>query len=242
MRLGIFINPVARLRDEETFAEPEPAVIASLAMASGAQVILAGWTRTGGRIKDRDLRLLREVIKGDLMLLASVGSEFVEPVVKHRPQGVILVGSGWDGKRDVKPIQMEVDSEEITSASASYKVAGVPTFAFIDPDAAVVKSCARSGLAGVVIDAEIYSRSNNDEEAEASLEKIADCALVANKFGLIPAVAHGLDYHNVGPVVSIKFVEEVYIGRSIVARSLMTGIERATSDMLTIIDRSRNSL
>ena len=42
MRFGFYLNPIVRLRDRGMLGEPEPAVVAGLAAAAGAQYILAG--------------------------------------------------------------------------------------------------------------------------------------------------------------------------------------------------------
>ncbi|NQT35140.1 pyridoxine 5'-phosphate synthase [bacterium] len=239
MRLGFYINHLARLRDPEKSGDLEPAVLASLALTSGAQLILAGWTKTGGLINERDIRLIRELIHGDLVVIAPLGEEMVEQVIKFQPQGVILVASGWDGVRDFRPLQMEIDAEEITAVASEYKTSGVQPFALLEPEAAAAKTAARCSLTGIVYDASQYSGALNDEEAEAALYRLEDSALAANKFGLVTAIGHGLTYQNVGPVAGLRFVDDLYIGRSIATRALLTGIERAVGEMVSTIDRYR---
>lgn len=239
MRLGFYINPVARYRDPESPAIPEPAVISALAVSFGVQAIVAGFIPSGHLMTERDLKLMRELIHTDLIILTPLGEEFVEPVIKLNPEGVILVASGWDGMRDFRHVQMEIDSEIIASAVSSYRAAGVQTAALIEPDASVIKTVARCGLSGVVLDTLHYSCAASDEEAETALNKIEDCALAAHKFGLVTSAGHGLNYQNVGPIIDLQHIEELFIGRSIVARAVMTGIDRAVGEMIRIIDRHR---
>jgi len=238
MRLGFYINPIAQLRDSERVKEPEPAIISSQALFSGAQIIIAGWTQSGGLLSERDLRVLREVIHGDLFILAPLGEEHIEAVIKFRPEGVILVSSGWDGIRDFHHVQVEVDSEQMASQASIYKVAGIQTFALIEPEPNNIKTIARCDLTGVVIDTSEYAAAGSIKEAEETIEKLADTALAANKFELVTAAGHGLNYQNVGPIAGLRYIEEILVGRSIVARSVSTGIQSAVKEMVNTIDRN----
>ncbi|MCF7811700.1 pyridoxine 5'-phosphate synthase [bacterium] len=237
MRFGFYINPAARLRDPEKPITPEPAVIASLAISAGADMIVAGWIPSGWQIGERELRLTSELIHSDLVILTPLKQELVEQTVKFRPHSVILVASGWDGTRDFRHVQPEVDAEDLSSVSAAYRAAGVGVSALVEPDMNALKNIARCGLNGVVIDASEYAAAGTDEEAEAALHRLEDAALASHKFGLITGAGHGLDYNNVAPLAAIKYFEEVYIGRAIVARALLHGIERAVTEMISTFNR-----
>ncbi len=239
MRLGFYINSITRLRDQENSGELEPALVASMAMAAGAQVILAGWTNAGGSLTERDLRLIRELIHGDLVLVVPLGEKQMESAVKFHPEGVILVASGWDTVRDFRPVQMEVDSKDIAAVASAYRAAGVQPLVLVDPEPGALKIAARCGLAGVVLDTSQYGSARIDEEAQDALDRLTDCAMAANRFGLVAAAGHGLNYQNVGPIAGLRYVEEIFIGRSIVVRALNCGIDKAVADMLKTIDRYR---
>jgi len=238
MRLGLYLNSLARLRNPDSACEPEPAVIAALAMSFGAQLILAGWIPSGGLLTERDIRLIREVVHGDLIIVTPLDGGLVESVVKLHPEGVMIVASGWDGIRDFRPIQMEVNADEIGLVAAEYKTAGVQPSVLIEPDADSVKATARKGLSGVTLDASLYAAARTDEDAQSALDKLADAALASHKFGLVTAVGHGLTYQNVGPVAALRYVEELYVGRSIIVRAIMNGMDRAIGDIMNAIDRN----
>ncbi|HNR14392.1 MAG TPA: pyridoxine 5'-phosphate synthase, partial [Thermodesulfobacteriota bacterium] len=46
---------------------------------------------------------------------------------------------------------------------------------------------------------------------------------------------HGLDYHNVQPVVAIPEISEYSIGHSIIARAVLVGMERAVAEMVALV-------
>jgi pyridoxine 5-phosphate synthase len=64
-----------------------------------------------------------------------------------------------------------------------------------------------------------------------ALRRIVDAARLGRKLGLKVHAGHGLSYLNVGPIVATGEIVELCIGHSIVARSLLVGMERAVRDM-----------
>lgn len=239
MRFGFYVNPVAQLRNEENNGEPEPVIIAALAETAGAEIIVAGWVPGDGGLSDRDITLIRETIHCDLLIATPLDGAAIEPVARFRPVGVILVASGWDGNKSPKTVQPEIEKDEITALASAYKAAGIQVSVFADPDLSSLKSIARCGLDGVTIDCSAYSRAHTDEEAESTLDQLSDSVMAASKFGLVPSLGNGLDYRNIGPIAGIKYIDELYIGRSIINRSLVQGIQKSISDMINLIHRHR---
>jgi pyridoxine 5-phosphate synthase len=74
------------------------------------------------------------------------------------------------------------------------------------------------------------------DETRSELEKIRAAVKLARSLKLKANAGHGLNYENVGPVAAIPGITWLHIGHSIVARSLMVGMERAVRDMLTLIN------
>ena len=46
---------------------------------------------------------------------------------------------------------------------------------------------------------------------------------------------HGLTYFNIGPVASIRTIEELNIGHSIISRASLVGLERAVREMVELL-------
>ena len=241
MRLGFYINPIARLRDDQQTREPDTAVLTALAETAGAEIVLVGWNPNNGLISERDVQLIREIIRCDLILVTALDENYVEQVVKFHPEGVVLVSSSWDGVRTAKTVQPEIDKNELAPVAAAYKAAGVQVSALIDPDLPSLKTVTRMGLSGITIDCSTYANAHTDEEAENALDRISDAVMAAHKFNLVASVAHGLHYRNVGPIAGLRFIDEIYIGRAIVNRALVTGVQQAVSDMISMIYRNQIS-
>ena len=56
-------------------------------------------------------------------------------------------------------------------------------------------------------------------------------ASAANKLGLGVAAGRGLGYQHIRDIAGIPLIEEVNVGRSILARSMLVGVERAVTTM-----------
>jgi len=74
------------------------------------------------------------------------------------------------------------------------------------------------------------------DETRAELQKIRAAVKLARSLKLKPNAGHGLNYDNVAPVAAIPGIAWLHIGHSIVARSLIAGMERAVREMLTLIN------
>lgn len=75
------------------------------------------------------------------------------------------------------------------------------------------------------------------EVAVAELRKLRDAAKLARELKIKPNAGHGLNYRNVIPVAAIPGIAWLHIGHSIVARSVIAGMERAVREMRALIDR-----
>lgn len=237
MRFGFYINSVARLREGTGKGSPEPALAAGIAETGGADVILAGWSPIGGVLTERDIRLTRELVKGDFYLVIPADARIVDVVVKFRCDGVVLVAAGWDGSRRASPLNPLGDENDLLTLAGAYKSAGMQVSALAAPDISILKILSRAGLSGVVLDCATYAAVRTDTELETELDNLAAAALAAEKLGLVTGAAHNLDYQNVGPIASLRGVEELFIGQAVTARGMFIGLQRAVWEAAMVAKR-----
>ena len=67
--------------------------------------------------------------------------------------------------------------------------------------------------------------------AAGELGRLRSAARLAAQHGLHVAAGHGLTYRNVGAVAAIPEIVEFNIGHNIVARAVLTGLDRAVREM-----------
>ncbi len=232
MRIGFYINPVARLREQHPSGLPDPALAAALAESAGAQVILAGWAPGSGILNERDILLTRELVRGDLFVVTALREDTVESILKFHPDGVILIDTTWDGVRQGRSIPIDADADLVAAICSSFKAAAVPAAVMIEPNAQAVRTAARIGASGVVIDCSIYAAARTEKDAEESIDRISSAAMAAGKFGMVASAARGLTSANVSPVSRLSYIEELYFGQSIVARALLVGLDASIRELI----------
>jgi pyridoxine 5-phosphate synthase len=70
---------------------------------------------------------------------------------------------------------------------------------------------------------------------QSALESLVAAGKQVRAAGLTLNAGHGLTYRNVKPVAAIDGMHELNIGHSIIARSIMVGLEQAVRDMKRLI-------
>src|SRR3990167_9492924 len=90
-KLGVNIDHVATLRQARRGTEPEPVYAAGVAEAAGADGITVHLREDRRHINERDVRLLRQVVKTKLNMEMSIADEIVGIAVKVKPDQVTLV-------------------------------------------------------------------------------------------------------------------------------------------------------
>ncbi|WP_300972423.1 pyridoxine 5'-phosphate synthase, partial [Helicobacter rodentium] len=70
-----------------------------------------------------------------------------------------------------------------------------------------------------------------------SIESLKNASKEAKWLGLEVAAGHGLNYHNLAPILAIPEIVELNIGQSIIARSIFSGLETAIKEMVELIKR-----
>jgi len=115
--------------------------------------------------------------------------------------------------------------------------AGIRVSLFIDPNPKQIEvSREEIGADCIEIHTGSFAEAKTLAQEKSELQKIIEAVDVASRLELGINVGHGLDYHNIKKMTSIKEIEDFSIGHSIVARALMVGMERAVKEMLALIN------
>jgi pyridoxine 5-phosphate synthase len=238
MRLGVNIDHVATVRQARGTNEPDPVAAAFLVEAAGAHGIVLHLREDRRHMQDRDLKMLREVVKLHLNLEMAATKEMAEIAVKTKPDMVTLVPEKrqeltTEGGLDVAGI-----GDALIPTITGLKNEGLTVSLFVDPDVAQIKAAAKTGAHVVELHTGEYANARSAEEGMAQLERLRNGAILACKLGLGVSAGHGLTYQNVADVAAIDHIEELNIGHSIISRAILYGLEKAVRDMLDLIRRA----
>lgn len=237
MRLGVNIDHVATVRQARGTNEPDPIAASFLVELAGAEGIVVHLREDKRHIQDRDLEILRKVVKLHLNLEMAATEEMMGIALKTKPDMVTLVPEKREELTTEGGLNATGLSEELSSAISILKDGGIVVSLFIDPEMAQIKAAAKVGADVVELHTGEYANATDAEEEMAQLERIRNGAILAAKLGLGVSAGHGLTYQNVAEIAALEPIEELNIGHSIISRAVLVGLEAAVRDMLDIIRR-----
>ncbi|MEE9389803.1 MAG: pyridoxine 5'-phosphate synthase [Candidatus Aminicenantaceae bacterium] len=236
MKLAVNVDHIATIREARRSDEPEPVLAALLSEQAGADGIVCHIRGDRRHIKERDLRLFRQVLKTKLNVEMAATEEMKKLALEIKPDVVSLVPEReeeltTEGGLDVISIE-----QHLASHIQELKNTGIRVSIFVDPDLKQIETCHKVGVDLIEINTGKYADLKSGEERQKALDEIRKAAEFGHKLGLEIHAGHGLDYRNVRPVADIPEITEFSIGFSIVARAAIVGIEEAVKEMIVLIE------
>ena len=230
IRLGVNIDHVATLRQARRGHEPDTVAAAILATLGGADGITVHLREDRRHIQDRDLPRLRDTVTTRLNLEMAVADEIVEIALRTKPDEATLVPEKREELTTEGGLDIITHAEATKKAVDRLKQAGIVISLFIDPDLKQVEQAAKLGADAIEFQTGSYSEASQyDVESELSKLRVATSSAIQQ--GIHVHMGHGLNYHNIFPIVLIPGVEELNIGHSIVSRAIFIGLQQAVRDM-----------
>lgn len=244
IHLGVNIDHVATIRQARRADEPDPVHAAALCELAGADGITIHVREDRRHIQDRDLRILRQTVRGVLnlelapreaggvMALAlEVGPDQVCLVPEHRAEVTTEGGLAVSG-----------DDARLRSAIDQLRARGCLVSLFIEPDPATIAAAAALGADAVELHTGTWANAwaackgrDGDAQLERERARLREAAHEAGERGLRLHAGHGITYANVGELLDLPLLLELNIGHSIVSRAVLVGMERAVREMKALL-------
>ncbi|WP_287130447.1 pyridoxine 5'-phosphate synthase [Candidatus Cyanaurora vandensis] len=231
LSLGVNIDHVATVRQARRAVEPDPVAAAVLAELGGADGITAHLREDRRHIQDRDVRLLRQMVRTHLNLEMACTEEMVALALAIQPDYVTLVPERREEVTTEGGLDVAGQQPRITQAVLTLQAAGIPVSLFIDPDAPQLLAAQASGAKFIELHTGRYAEAKGEAQQAQTLTQLENATAKAQALGLRVNAGHGLTYWNVGPIARILGIEELNIGHSIMARAMLVGMERAVREM-----------
>ncbi len=233
-RLAVNVDHVANVRQARRIDIPDPVDAAVLAELAGAHGIVVHLREDRRHIQERDVEILRKVVKTKLNLEMAATDEMVSFACAIKPDISTLVPERRQELTTEGGLDVKGNLAEIRKVIDRLRASGIRVSAFIDPEIEQIEAAIEAGAEIIEIHTGRYVEAKGEEKL-LQLEKIRRAAVFASSKGLRVSAGHGLDYRNVKPVADIKEIEEMSIGHSIVARAIMVGMMEAVREMLALI-------
>ena len=235
VKLGVNIDHVATLREARKTVYPDPVYAAVLAELGGADGITVHLREDRRHIKERDLRILKDIIKTRLNLEMAATKEMVEIALDVKPHMVTLVPEKREELTTEGGLDVVKHFNVLKKTCLRLKEGGIEVFIFVDPDEKQIENCYKLAVDGIEIHTGKYADASKDKEREQEFLKIKKCVLFSLDRKLKTSAGHGLNYENVQKIAGIPGLYELNIGHSIISRSIYVGIKEAVREMKHLI-------
>ncbi|MGB7292102.1 MAG: pyridoxine 5'-phosphate synthase [Thermodesulfobacteriota bacterium] len=233
-RLNVNIDHIATIREARKSREPDPVLAAYLAELAGAEGIVVHLREDRRHIQDRDLLILRKTVKTRLNLEMAPTSEMIDIALDVRPDMVTLVPEKREEITTEGGLDVFKNPETVAHVINEIKTGGIIVSVFIDPNAKQIELVRKAGAEMVEIHTGNYANAKNEKGQENELIMIQEAVEYSEKLGLRVAAGHGLNYTNVRKVSTLKGIEQLNIGHSIIANAVIVGLEKAVREMVAL--------
>jgi pyridoxine 5-phosphate synthase len=236
VRLGVNIDHVATVREARKTIEPDPVAAAVAVEMAGADQVTIHLREDRRHIQNRDARLIREVVRTALNLEMAGVPEMQEIALALHPDSVTLVPEKREEVTTEGGLDLRNAPPNLGDLVSTLTGAGVKVCVFLDPVLDQIRRAAQLQFRAVEIHTGRYANATVTARPE-ELQKIRDTAAAIRHMGMTVHAGHGLNYHNVKPIIEIPEVEELNIGHAIISRAIFVGLDRAVRDMLAAMGR-----
>jgi pyridoxine 5-phosphate synthase len=234
-RLAVNVDHVATVRQARGIAEPDPVIAAGIAELAGAVGIICHLREDRRHIQDRDVLLLRQVVKTKLNLEMAATPEMVQIARSIQPNLVTLVPEKREELTTEGGLDVKAKTRVYQKAIQRLQQKGIAVSLFVDPDPVQIEVSHAVGAEIVEIHTGHYAESRSESEARRQFDRITRAVETAARFDLSISAGHGLNYVNVDRFKALPQIEEYSIGHSIVARAIYVGFEGAVREMVELV-------
>jgi pyridoxine 5-phosphate synthase len=234
-QLWVNIDHIATLRQARRGKSPEPIAAALIAEMAGADGIIVHLREDRRHIQDRDVALLRQVIRTKLNLEMANTEEMVRIALRIKPDVVTFVPERREELTTEGGLDVRAHLRALKRNIQRLKREGILCSLFIDADLGQVRASKTVGGNFIEIHTGHYCDAADEEGREMEFQRIRRAIQRAGRLGLRINVGHGLDEKNVGPFLAIPGIEHYSIGYSIICRAVLAGMEEAVKNMKNLI-------
>lgn len=235
MKLAVNVDHIATLREARGEIEPDPVIAAGICELAGAEGIVCHLREDRRHINDRDLRLLREVVKTKLDLEMAATEEMLKIACDVIPDLVTIVPENRQELTTEGGLNIAANKSKLEEYIDELHSKDIKVSLFIDPEPGNVDKSIEVGADIIEIHTGKYANAVTEKEQINELSKIATIAQMGSELGLIVTAGHGLNYYNIFPLKNMSEIREVSIGHAIISRAVFVGLAKAVEEMVKLL-------
>ncbi|MDP7030022.1 MAG: pyridoxine 5'-phosphate synthase [Phycisphaerales bacterium] len=239
--LSVNIDHVATVRQARRTVKPDPIEAAEAACRGGARGITVHLREDRRHIQDGDVQRLAPALTVPLNFEMAATDEMVEFALSIRPHSAMLVPEGRAEITTEGGLDVQADQPRLQEVVRRLGTAGIPASAFIDAKPNQIAAAAACGFEVCEVHTGPWAHAAradglNSPQASAELDRVRQAGATIIAAGMRFNAGHALDYPNVQPIAALNGLCELHIGHSIVARSILTGMQAAVREMVDLIE------
>ena len=235
MRLTLNVDHIATLRNARGEDQPDPVTTALIAEEAGVDGVVVHLREDRRHITERDVRLLRELVKTKLDLEMAANEEIIKIACDVGPELATLVPEKRQELTTEGGLNVIDNISLIKDTITELHNSDIDVSLFIEPELTQIDTAAEIDADIIEIHTGIFANAISEEEQIDELERIRAAVIHAKKLGLGVNAGHGLNYQNIKIFREVPDIDEVSIGHSIIARAVTVGIKEAVQEMMRLI-------
>ncbi len=233
--LCVNIDHIATVRQARGGIEPDPVHGAVLCEQHGADGITVHLREDRRHIQDRDVRLLKEVVRGKFNLEMALSGEIIQIALETAPHQVTIVPEKRQELTTEGGLDVKANAGAISKAVRQFHERNILVSLFIEPNLEAIDISKQTGADFIEFHTGTYCHAFGSPSEKKELARLYEAAEKAVAIGLRVNAGHGLNAENVIPILNMKGLEELNIGHSIVSRAIFKGLPAVVREMKDVI-------
>lgn len=224
-RLSVNINKIATLRNSRGENRPSVEQVAADCQLFGAQGITVHPRPDERHIRRSDVVALRPIVKVEFNIEGYPSPEFMDLVLRNRPEQVTLVPDAPDAVTSSAGWDVAPNHEFLSSIVERLKDNGIRSSIFVGTDIDNIRAAAATGADRVELYTKPYADGYATDRA-AAVAPFVEASKAAHNLGLGINGGHDLSLENLEYFhQSLPWLHEVSIGHALICDALYLGLE-----------------
>jgi pyridoxine 5-phosphate synthase len=240
-KLAVSVDHVATLRQARQAAVPDPVTAAAIAELAGARGITVHLREDRRHIQERDVSLLRQMVKTKLNLEMAATQEMLKVALSVKPDMVTLVPERREELTTEGGLEAQLNKDMLKKLVRLLRDAEIIVSLLLNPELDQVKAALWVEAQYVQIHTGAFCEARTLVQRQEQFVRMQNAVKMAHKLGLGVTAGHGLNYQNIGWLLDIGEIEEFAVGHAVIARAVLVGLEQAVRDMVELIGRGGTS-
>lgn len=237
--LIIKLDTVTLLRELSRQPVPDPIELMFAAEAAGANGIALHFRDDRKYVQERDLRLLKQLVKSQFNLEISPTQETLRLALELKPDSVTLVGNSREEGIGHAVFDIMTHAERLQVFTKTLHEAQIRVGTFIEPEVEQVRTAHRCQADFVEIATFALAGTIAEPQRQHELNRLLDAANLANKLKLRTVATGALNLRVSRLLLESKVFQAIKLDHAIMVRALLVGIEQAVREAKGVLEQIR---